>query len=69
MRGKYVVWTSVLDHFGGDVQKASVLVQKRRRENKGTSTNRNTGEETFLLFAEEERSFTTTSIDFCRISV
>jgi len=61
--GKYVVWTSVLDHFGGDVQKASVLVQKRRRENKGTSTNRNTGEETFLLFAEEERSFTTTSIE------
>ena len=67
MRGKYLDWTGVLDHFKGDVQKASALVQKRRREKKGTSTNRNTGDETFLVFAEEERSFTTTSIDFCLI--
>ena len=55
----------MLAHFGGDVSKATDFVQLRRKQPRGTSTNRNDGEETFLVFSDEERIFTSTSIDSC----
>ena len=39
------------------------MVQKRRRELKGTSVDRNDGSETFLLYEEESRSWTATSLE------
>ena len=56
-------WTDVLKHFDGDVTKATRLVTTRRGQVKGTSTDKNDGEETFLLFQAQERSFTQTSIE------
>ena len=63
--GTYKTWTDVLAFFGGNVEKATELVIRRRGEKKGTSQNRNDGQETFLLFDDEERRLTTTSIEPC----
>lgn len=58
-----MVWSDLLAHYKGDVSRATEHVVKRRGHQKGCSTNRNTGEETFLVFADEERTWSTTSID------
>ena len=52
----------MLEHYNGDSAKALQFVNTRRSQPKGTSADKNDGEETFLLFGEEERVFTTTSI-------
>lgn len=60
--GSYKVWADVLTFFGGDVARATDLVNRRRGQHRGTSTNRNTSEETFLVYQDQERKFTTTTI-------
>ncbi|CAE7356110.1 unnamed protein product, partial [Symbiodinium microadriaticum] len=57
--GRYKPWASIVEHFKGDTDEALVFAQKRRQEERGTSTCRNTGVETFLLFDEESISWTT----------
>lgn len=61
--GMYITWDAVLSNFGNDVAKATSFVQRRRSEPKGTSTCRNTAEETYLFFSSEEREFRRTTID------
>eukprot|EP00439_Symbiodinium_sp_Y106_P043367 s3037_g5.t1 len=56
--GVYKPWSSILDHFKGDTDEALVFAQRRRNEEKGTSTCRNTGVETFLLYKEEYINWT-----------
>ena len=62
VRGSYRRWDAILSHFKNDLQVATNFVQKRRKEGKGTSKCRNTGEETFLLFEEETRTWTYTTL-------
>ena len=50
-------------HFDGDVTKATILVTTRRGQVKGTSTDKNDAEETFLLCQAPERSFTQSSVE------
>ena len=57
--GRYKPWASIVEHFKGDTDEALVFAQKRRQEERGTSTCRNTGVETFLLFDEESIQWTT----------
>lgn len=56
-------WEAVLNHFGRDMEKATEFIQRRRRENKGTSKSRNDMSETYLLFEDEVREWTTTTMD------
>lgn len=56
-RGPYKNWSDVLSHFNGDVSKATDFVRLRRKQPRGTSTNRNDSEETFLRFKDEVRVF------------
>lgn len=69
LSGKYLKWDGVLEFFKQDVAKATELVQKRRLQPKGTSRCRNEGVETFLVFEEQKRSWTTTSIEACPVLV
>ena len=59
----------MLDFFKQDVAKATELVQKRRLQPKVTSKCRNEGVETFLVFDDQKRSWTTTSIEACPVWV
>ena len=47
----------------GDTDEALVFAEKRRKEDRGTSTCRNTGVETFLLYGEESINWTTKKLD------
>lgn len=61
--GLYKPWSSILEHFKGDTDEALVFAEKRRKEDRGTSTCRNTGVETFLLYGEESINWTTKKLD------
>ena len=62
-KGQYIRWQAVLEKHGGDVQKSTDFVRRRRCEQKGTSTCRNSSEETFLWFEPQERTLKQTSLD------
>ena len=53
--GKFKTWSKILAHFG-NAEEAERFRSARRAQSKGTSVCRNTGEETFLLYDEEEVS-------------
>ena len=59
------MYDDVLKEFKGDSTKADNLRDLRRKQPRGTSECRNTGEETFLFFNNEERSWVTKSIAAC----
>ena len=69
--GLYKPWSSILEHFKGDTDEALVFAEKRRKEDRGTSTCRNTGVETFLLYGEESINWTTKKTGFliCNVIV
>ena len=60
--GKYKKWSDIAAFFPDPAAAATFLAQ-RRSQPKGTSVCRNTGEETFLYFDEEELSFETKKLD------
>ena len=61
--GTYLTWQKLLVQMDNNVEAASRLVAKRRTEMKGTSTDRNDGEETFLYFDPQKRTLKTRSLD------
>ena len=66
--GKYVSYAKVLDHYKGCKVSADALVERRRRESKGTSTDRNDPDvETFLLYGDQSREVKTTTLAACLI--
>ena len=62
-QGRYVKWDVILKHFGNDLQKATQMIQQRRTQHKGVSRDRNDNSETFLLFDDQEREWTSTTIE------
>ncbi|CAE7428498.1 unnamed protein product, partial [Symbiodinium sp. KB8] len=67
--GNYKSWAKVLEHFRNDTSEALLFAAKRRQQDRGTSVCRNTGEETFLLFAEESITWTTKKLDQITVEV
>lgn len=61
--GTYLEWDDILRKHGGDAVKAGHFVRRRRGETLGTSTNRNNGNETFLWFDPQKRSWRQKSMD------
>ena len=60
--GKFKTWSKILAHFG-NAEEAERFRSMRRAQSKGTSVCRNTGEETFLLYDEEEVSWIQRKLD------
>ncbi|CAE7270383.1 unnamed protein product [Symbiodinium sp. CCMP2592] len=56
--GRYVSFEEVLDHYKGCKVSADAFVQRRRRESKGTSADRNDPDlELFLLYGDQSSEF------------
>ena len=60
--GKFKTWSKILAHFG-NAEEAERFRSLRRTQSRGTSVCRNTGEETFLLYDEEEVSWVQRKLD------
>ena len=62
--GCYKNWDAVLQHFNGNVDNAREFARLRESQPKGTSTDRNNPKiKTYLLFDDEQRSWTRKTIE------
>ncbi|CAL1133725.1 unnamed protein product [Cladocopium goreaui] len=60
--GEYYTFADLVRYYGGDAMKAEDLRSKRRMDG-GTSTCRNSGEETYILYGREKKSHTTKTME------
>ena len=60
--GEYYTFADLVRYYGGDAMKAQDLRSKRLMDG-GTSTCRNSGEETYLLYGWEKKSHTTKTME------
>ena len=60
--GEYYTYEDLLKYYDGNALKADDLRSKRRRDG-GTSTCRNSGEETYILYGREKKSHTTKTME------
>ena len=65
---RWLSFDKVLDHYKGRKVSADTVVERRRRESKGTSTDINDPDlETFLLYGDQSREVKTTTLAACLI--